>query len=88
MAQETHQVVTQAIVVEGRAPRRNMTYERISLFDVNGDPISLTPAAPQTGATVPLTGYAAHAVGNVAAGDSANVAIAKLEARIAALEAA
>lgn len=40
----------------------------------------------QTGAQVTLTGYTAGTAGSVAAGDSANAAIAKLEARIVALE--
>lgn len=40
-----------------------------------------------TGAQVPLTGYAAGTAGPVAAADTVNAAIAKLEARIAALEA-
>ncbi|MGU3399233.1 hypothetical protein ACLBWS_05740 [Brucellaceae bacterium D45D] len=41
----------------------------------------------QTGAQLVLTGYAAGTAGAVAAADTVNAAIAKLEARIAALEA-
>lgn len=40
-----------------------------------------------TGADIVLTGYAAGTAGAVAATDSVNAAIAKLEARLAALEA-
>lgn len=39
-----------------------------------------------TGSQIALTGYTAGTAGNVAATDSVNAAIAKLEARIAALE--
>lgn len=39
-----------------------------------------------TGAQIALTGYTAGSAGNVAAADTVNAAIAKLEARIAALE--
>lgn len=39
-----------------------------------------------TGADVKLTGYTAQSAGNVLATHSVNVAIAKLEARIVALE--
>lgn len=41
-----------------------------------------------SGSEVKLTGYTAVAAGNVAASDTVIAAIAKLEARIAALEAA
>lgn len=60
--------------------------ERVAFLDASGNPIN--PSHPDTGASVLMTGYTAHAVGSVAAGDTANVAVAKLEARIAALEAA
>lgn len=57
-------------------------YERLEALETSGG-----GEAP-TGADVILTGYSAGAAGNVAATDTANAAIAKLEARIAALETA
>lgn len=46
-----------------------------------------TLAGADTGADVVLTGYTAVAAANVAATDTVNAALAKLEARIVALEA-
>ncbi len=45
-------------------------------------------AVHDTGANVLMTSYAPHAVGSVLAADSLNIAMAKLEARIAVLEGA
>jgi hypothetical protein len=78
-----NQKTTQAVVATQPALNDHHGVEQIALFDSAGNPIPL----PQTAATFLLTGYTAHAVGNVAAGDTLLVAIAKLEARIAVLEA-
>jgi hypothetical protein len=78
-----HQKVTQAQLVTEATMNKNQGTERIALFDATGAPI--TPqTAPDTGASVLLTGYTTHAAGAIAAGDSVNVALAKLEARLAA----
>jgi hypothetical protein len=78
--------VTQAQLVSATSMREHQTVEQIALFDSTGTPVVL-PAVAQTGNTVLMTGYTSHAVGSVAAGDTVDVAVAKLEARIAALEA-
>lgn len=84
-----HQKVVNAVVGTGGHIDEKQVKLKLALFDAQLNPIPLDAidGTPQTGATVILTGYAPHAVGAVLAADSANVAIAKLEARIAALEA-
>lgn len=85
-----HQVVEKAIVVTDGRLDPNQINTRLALFAEDGTPINLPAAVPATptGANVPMTGYAGHAAGNVVVGDKVNDAIGKLEARIAALEAA
>jgi hypothetical protein len=59
---------------------------RIALFDENGDPIAtddLVKATPPTGEDVLLTGYEAGSAEAVAATDTVNEAVAKLEAQAA-----
>jgi hypothetical protein len=76
--------VMQATVVSQAAPNPNQQSVQLALFGADGDPISV---APDTGATVVLTGYdTGGAAGTVAAADTVNAAIRKLEARIVALE--
>jgi len=82
-----NQPTRQVVPVTAARPIAGQPFEQMAFFSAAGVPLSGIGVA-DTGATVVLTGYAAHAVGNVAATDTANVAIAKLEARIAALEAA
>jgi hypothetical protein len=78
------QGITQAIVVPKTTFRPSQAVERIALFTPDGEPVGPTQ---DTGETLFMTGYADHEAGAVDPGDSANVAIAKLEARIAKLEA-
>lgn len=84
----TPRFVKQAIVV----PQESMNVgtrlpERVAFFNEDGTPVEFGgDASTPTGADVHLTGYTSGSAGNVAAGDSVNGAIAKLEARIAALE--
>lgn len=82
----SYQKTTQAMIVPGTTLNPLQGTERIALYDASGNPITL-PQAADTASSVLMTGYTAHAVGNVAAGDTVDVAIAKLEARIAVLEA-
>lgn len=82
-----NQPTRQVVPVTAVRPIPGQPFEQMAFFSATGVPLAGV-GVPDTGATVLLTGYSAHAVGNVAAADSANVAIAKLEARIVALEAA
>lgn len=85
-----HQRVERAVVVTDGRIDTNQATTRLALFTPSGDPINLPAAVPATptGANVPMTGYAGHSAGDVVAADKVNDAIGKLEARIAALEAA
>lgn len=82
----TNRIARQMIVVSQAAVRANQETSDVALFAPDGSPV-VTTAFTGTGATVPMTSYAGHAAGNVAAADTVNDAIGKLEARIAALEA-
>jgi len=83
----TNQTVRQGILVERNTPVANQLFMKVCLFNEDGEPIvDLATAAPDTGAEVLLTGYTPVAADDVAAADTVNAAIAKLEARIAALE--
>jgi hypothetical protein len=77
------QAVTQAILVVQPSMQNGKATEKIALFDSAGNPVTM----PEIGSAILLTGYTTHAVGSVLATDTVNVAIAKLEARIAVLEA-
>ena len=70
----------------GHGLRRSIpdVYERLEALENGGGGGGDAP----TGADVVLTGYTAEDAGEVSATDTANAAIAKLEARIAALETA
>ena len=74
---------TQTIVVSDESLDPNMMVQRTAFFNADGTPLNLDD---QTGAEVILTGYSAESAAAVAATDTANEAIAKLEARIVALE--
>lgn len=80
-----NRVVRQFMVVSQAAMKPNQEYGEVALFGTDGAPVSVT-AFTGTGATVPMTGYAGHAAGNVAAADTLNDAVGKLEARVLALE--
>ena len=85
---DLNQAVTQAVVTTQSEINQSQVTERIAFFDEDGNPVNVADAAAPTGASVTLTGYESGSSGDVAATDSVNAAIAKLEARIAALEAA
>lgn len=72
----------QATLVEKAEVEPNHTPIKIALFNPDGTPYK------DSGATAALTGYAGVEAGPVAASDTVLSAIAKLEARIEALEAA
>jgi len=77
------QRVEQLKVVTGMTtPAPNTMSTAVALFDETGSPLSLPPV----GSDVLLTGYTAGTAGDVAATDTLAEAIAKLEARIVALE--
>lgn len=84
-----HQKVETAIVVSNGEIDPSQASTQLALFTTAGAPINLdeTDAVPQTGANVLLTGYTAGAADDVEATDTVNAALAKLEARIAAVEA-
>lgn len=78
------QITQQAVVVPQTTMRTDMTSAQISLFDQSGDPITFDVLP--TGDDVLLTGYVDATAGDVAPTDTLNEALAKLEARIVALE--
>jgi hypothetical protein len=78
------QPVRQVTPVLIAAVRKNWPVEKLAFVKSDGTPFDPSVVNVATGV---LTGYTAHAVGNVAATDTVNIAIAKLEARIAVLEA-
>jgi hypothetical protein len=80
-----NQKVTQAVVVSQAIMSPSQGVEQLALFNVDGSVLSV---APDTGATVLLTGYTTTTgVHALAAGDSVNAAMAKIESRLAILEA-
>lgn len=85
-----HQKTTQAFVVTTQVELKpHQKIESIALFDENGDPIDVASLTVQTGDDTLLTGYEiAVAAAPVAATDTVNEAIGKLEKRVAVLEAA
>ena len=85
---DLNQAVTQAVVTTQSEINQSQVTERIAFFDEDGNVVDVTGGGSATGASVVLTGYESGSSGDVAATDSVNAAIAKLEARIAALEAA
>lgn len=81
-----NRVIKQMMVVSQDAMDGRHDYEETALFGTDGAPVSIT-AFTGTGATIPLTGYAGHAAGNLGATDKVNEAFGKLEARLATAEA-
>lgn len=62
-------------------------HDAVAWDDVTGKPSTFPPAThTHVGSAVVLTGYTSGSAGNVSAADTVNQALAKLEARIAALE--
>lgn len=84
------QLIEQAIVVSSKtslSPDRKTT--QLALFDTSGDPVTYaTEDHTHTGDEVIMTGYVGVSADAVAATDDVLTAIAKLEARISALESA
>jgi hypothetical protein len=78
------QNVKNTMVMAQTVPTSSQISERIALFDSSGVPIDITA---QTGANVKLTGFVTGATGALAAADTLNAALAKLQARIVVLEA-
>jgi hypothetical protein len=74
--------VQRAVVVDNVTGMKDRTTMRLALVNESGAVWS--PDA----ANIKLTGYTSGSADNVSAADSVNAAIAKLEARIAALESA
>lgn len=85
-----HQKVVNAVVGTGGHIDEKQVKLKLALFDANLNPIPLdaVDGTPQTGTNVLLTGFVAGAAGAIAPGDTVNQAIAKLQARIVALESA
>lgn len=79
-----HQTVTQGVVTSQGAIRPHQTVEKIALFNQDGTPFDVDGSAP-TGADILLTGLTAGTATPVAATDSVNAAIAKLQAQIDAI---
>jgi len=82
-----NQGITQAIVLPTEKFKQHQKTERIALFNPDGTPIGPTS---DTGETLLLTGYESSLTehpDNISSEDTANAAFAKLEARIAELEA-
>jgi hypothetical protein len=75
-----NQEVQQAILVVKSAPDYNRTLERIALFDENADPVQTLESVG--GADVTLTGMVDGTAEEVAATDTVNEAIAKLQAQL------
>lgn len=71
------QATSQAVLVSQAALNEEQAYERLALFDDDGTPVT-SLAAIGTGV---LTGYVAGTDDDVAATDSINEAIAKVEAK-------
>lgn len=78
-----NQMAVQAVVVPRDTYNNAQTPMRLALFSEDGTPINL-----KSGSDVVLTGYTEQSAGPVQESDSVIQAIAKLEARITALEAA
>lgn len=75
-----NQTVTQGILTDQESFRANQGVEKIALFNADGTALDL--AALQTGEDIVLTGYTiAGSYSAVAATDTINEAIGKLEAK-------
>lgn len=80
------QGTTQAVLVTDTGYDTNKVSQRIALFDTDGALVEFS-SLDVTGADVPLTGMVAGADEAVAATDTVNEAIAKLQAQVTALAA-
>lgn len=82
-----NQAVVQSVVVAQSALDPSQTVQKLALFNEDGETLEVTDlAAGVTGADIVLTGYEAVTGDDLAATDTVNAALAKLEARVAALE--
>lgn len=75
------QVTMQAVVVTQAAIDADQATERLALFNEAGTPVGYFTEEAVTGADVLLTGLVAGTAVDVAATDTANEAIAKLQAQ-------
>lgn len=83
------QTVLQAVLTPTADINPTQAVARLAVFDEDGNSVDLTAnQETPTGADVDLTGFTAGTAGPVAATDSINEAVAKLQARIVALESA
>lgn len=73
--------VTPVIIEDMVSPTPNVIPSRMALFDTSGNPISRILDDVPSGAEVILTGFASGSAGAVAATDTVNEAIAKVQAR-------
>lgn len=88
MSAGSSQIPLQGVVSDQASMNPKQQSVRFALFKEDGSPVDLGSVGTEpTGAQVVLTGYSGQSAANVAATDTINHAIAKLEARIAALEA-
>jgi hypothetical protein len=73
--------VQPVMVVDMATSPPNQIPARMALFDANGSPISRILDTVPSGADVVLTGFTAGSAAAVAATDTVNAAIAKVQAR-------
>lgn len=85
----TNQLAKQAVVVPQTVMKPGQVSEKLSLFNEAGEPVlALTFEEVPTGADVVMTGYTiAGSAAAVSSSDTANVAVGKVEKRVALLEA-
>ena len=75
------QATEQVVVVAQSAINPRQTVTRMALFESDGSPVSTLLAEVPDGGDVILTGYTSVSAAAVAATDTVNAGIAKLEAR-------
>ncbi len=79
-------VKKQLVVVPDASWTPNQVSEEVGLFNADATPISLAALTVQTADDILMTGYVIGVAGALAATDTINEALGKLEARIEALE--
>jgi len=75
------QATEQVVVVAQSSINPRQTVTRMALFESDGSPVSTLLAEVPDGGDVVLTGYTSTSAAAVAATDTVNAGIAKLEAR-------
>lgn len=79
-------VTRQLVVVPNASWAPTQVSEEVGLFNADATPISLAALTVQTADDILMTGYASGVAGDISPTDTINEALAKLEARIEALE--